>query len=91
MLLIAILKYTKPLSEVDKLLPPHRKYLEQLLQEGKLLIAGRIHPRTGGVIIVKNLSRSEFESILQNDPLSEVCEFQITEFSPTFHDPTLSI
>ncbi len=35
------------------------------------------------------MTRAEFETILQRDPLAEVSECQILEFSPTFYDECL--
>lgn len=88
-LIIAILKYTKPLEEVDLIVPVHREYLKKLLAEDKLLVAGRLHPRTGGVIMAKNVSREEFEKILHRDPITKVSEFTIIEFIPSFYDNCL--
>lgn len=88
-ILIAILKYTKSLEEIDALLPKHRDYLAKLLNQKKLLICGRLHPRTGGVIIAKNISRQEFEKILADDPFSSVSAHQIFEFAPSLYDESL--
>lgn len=88
-ILIAVLTYTKPLREVDALLPKHREYLEKLLNQKKLLICGRLHPRTGGVIIAKNVSRQEFEKILADDPFKAVSEHKIIEFAPSLYDECL--
>jgi uncharacterized protein YciI len=88
-ILIAILKYTKPLKEVDALLSRHRDYLEKLLKQNRLLICGRLHPRTGGVIIAKNISYQEFEKILADDPFSAVSTYQIFEFAPALYDESL--
>ncbi len=88
-LLIAILKYIKPLEEVDLIVSVHREYLKKLLAEKKLLVAGRLHPRTGGIIIAKNVSREEFEKIMHQDPITKVSEFTIIEFIPSFYDSCL--
>lgn len=88
-MLIAILKYTKPLDEVDPLLPKHREYLQKLFHQHKLLVCGRLEPRTGGVIIAKNIHRAEFERILKEDPFAIVSEHQIFEFLPALHDASL--
>ncbi len=88
-MLIAILTYTKPLDEVDALLPKHREYLHALLSQSKLLLSGRLQPRNGGVIIAKNITRVEFEKILQADPFAKVSHYTIFEFSPTIYDDCL--
>lgn len=88
---IAILKYIKPLAEVDAVLTVHRAYLKGLFDQNKLLISGTQNPRIGGVIIPINISREEFEKILEEDPFSkaEVSEYQIIEFAPTFYNSIL--
>jgi uncharacterized protein YciI len=90
---IATLKYVKPIAEVDALLQKHREHLLQFLHEGKLLIAGKLQPRTGGVIIAKNVSRDQFEQFLKDDPFAQakVSEYQIIEFIPGLHDSVLSL
>lgn len=89
---IAILKYVRPIAEVDALLQKHREHLSRFLHEGKLLVAGKLQPRTGGVIIAKNVSRGQFEQFLKDDPFAQakVSEYQIIEFIPGLHDPALS-
>lgn len=88
-MLIAILKYTKPLNEIDALISKHREYLQMLLTQNKLLVSGKLQPRTGGVIIAKNSTRAEFEKILEEDPFATVSEYQIIEFLPSLYDVCL--
>jgi len=88
-MLIAILKYIRPLEEIDALLPKHREYLQKLFDQHKLLVCGRLNPRTGGVIIAKNVTRAEFETILQDDPFTKVSEHTIIEFIPSLYDECL--
>lgn len=88
-MLIAILKYIRPLEEVDALLQKHREYLQKLFDQKKLLVCGRLKPRIGGVIIAKNISRSEFEKILQADPFQKVSCYEIIEFVPSLYDSHL--
>lgn len=85
-ILIAVLTYTKSIDEVDALLPEHRRYLQDLLNQDKLLVCGKLQPRTGGLIIAKNISREEFEKILKNDPFIKVSKHTIIEFAPTLYD-----
>jgi len=88
-MLIAILKYTKPIEEVDALISEHRHYLQLLFNQKKLLVCGRLNPRTGGVIIAKEITRAEFEKILKNDPFAKVSEHTIIEFTPNLYDECL--
>lgn len=88
-ILIAILKYTKSLDKVDALLSEHRQYLQDLFDQDKLLVSGKLQPRTGGVIIAKNIYREEFEKILKNDPFARVSKYTIIEFTPSLYDDCL--
>lgn len=88
-MLIAILRYTKPLEEIDELLPKHREYLQGLFDQKKLLVCGRLEPRTGGIIIAKGISRNDFEKILQVDPFAQVSRCEIIEFIPSLYDSCL--
>lgn len=88
-MLIAILKYTRPLEEIDALLPKHKEYLQRLFDQKKLLVCGRLQPRTGGIIIAKGISRNDFEKILQTDPFAQVSHYEIIEFIPSLYDNCL--
>ncbi|MCU4483207.1 YciI family protein [Acinetobacter ursingii] len=82
---IVSLNYIKPLNEVDALIQPHIDWLNRYFAEGLFISAGRKQPRTGGVILVKTMSREQLEHILQQDPFQQVADYQITEvtFSKT--------
>lgn len=83
---IAILSYTRPLEEIDAHLAKHREYLKNLVEKHKLLVAGRLNPRTGTVIISKNISRLDFEKIIKNDPFFTLSEHTILEVTPTIYN-----
>jgi uncharacterized protein YciI len=77
------LSYTVPLETVDKHLPAHVEWLHKHESEGKLLVYGRLVPRTGGIIIAKTKNRTELDAMLAEDPfsLNSVCTYEVTEFS----------
>lgn len=86
-MLIAISKYTQPLSIVDTFRAEHHQYLKPLFDADKLLTCGRQNSLVGGVIIPKNISREEFEDILRKDPfvIAGVSKYEIFEFTPSFN------
>jgi uncharacterized protein YciI len=91
-MLIAISKYLKPLVEVDVYRTQHIEYLKSsLLATNKLFLAGRQNPPVGAVIIVNQLSMSEFKTILLQDPycIAGVAEYEIIEVNPGLFDETL--
>jgi uncharacterized protein YciI len=82
---IVSLNYTKELLEVDKHIVAHLNYLEKYYASGKFIVSGRKVPRTGGIILVNAVNRSELDLILKEDPfnIAKVADYQVTEFIPT--------
>ncbi len=83
-LFTVLIQYLRPLEEVNKVMEEHRAYLDVILQQGSLLAAGPMVPRTGGILWMKAKSKSEIERIVQEDPYARtgVAAFQILEFEP---------
>ncbi len=50
---IAIVRYRRPLEEVVAHQEPHRAYLRQLKDEGRLIAAGPQDPRNGGILLLR--------------------------------------
>ena len=82
---IVLLKYIKPISEVDRFVAEHRKFLERYYMSGNFLLSGRKEPRTGGVILATAGTLAEIEGIIQNDPFHRegIAEYEIVEFLPS--------
>ena len=87
---IVNLNYIKEVSEVEKHLEEHIKFLEKYYEMGKFICSGRKNPRTGGVILLNAENLSEVESIILEDPFNanEIVEYEITEFFPTKYTRT---
>lgn len=82
---IILLKYIKPVDEVEKELEAHIKYLDKYYSLQKFICSGRRNPRTGGVILCNAENVEEVQSIVKEDPfyINQIAEFEIVEFSPT--------
>lgn len=82
---IAILTYNKPLSEVDKYLDAHRRYLAEHYAAGNFIASGPQTPRVGGVIMIKAKNREAVEAFIRQDPfhMNGIADYQIVEFTPT--------
>jgi uncharacterized protein YciI len=50
---IALLRYRRPLAEVQTALEEHRAYLRALKAEGLLLASGPLDPWTGGALLLR--------------------------------------
>ena len=49
---IAIIRYRRPLDEVQEVTEQHRAYLSDLRDEGTLIASGPMDPRTGGILLL---------------------------------------
>jgi uncharacterized protein YciI len=82
---IVLLHYIQPLPVIEAHLAEHRSFLDRHYAAGHFIASGPQTPRTGGVILIKDLAREELDTILAEDPFhrEKVASYQIIEFSPT--------
>ena len=74
--------YKAPLSDIDKHMSAHVKYLKKYYAAGNFLISGRKIPRDGGVILAAGTTRDGIQSIVEEDPFVSrgLAEYRIIEF-----------
>lgn len=80
---IVYLNYVRPLEEVEAVLDPHVAWLNKYFDAGVLITAGRKDPRTGGVLMVKDIDRERLNTILAEDPFQAVAEYEVTKVNVT--------
>ncbi|WP_432735894.1 YciI family protein [Maridesulfovibrio sp. FT414] len=82
---IVNLTYIKPLENIDALLEEHVEFLTRQYEKGIFVASGRKVPRTGGIILVRNISLAELEEVLAEDPfnINKVANYEVTQFIPT--------
>lgn len=66
---VVYLTYFRPVDEVEALLEPHIQWLDRYFDTGVFIAAGRKDPRTGGMVLVKDIDRARLDTILAEDPL----------------------
>jgi uncharacterized protein YciI len=83
------LTYIKPLSEIDRYLPEHSRFLDSKYAQGIVVFSGRKRPRTGGVILLNVRSQEEAQAVIQQDPFhrENLANYEIIHFIPTKYDP----
>jgi uncharacterized protein YciI len=88
-MILVLLRYVKPIEEVEALTADHRAFLDQLVREGKLVVSGAREPRTGGVLLTTFESEVEAMKRLVDDPFFEngIAEYEAIRFRPTKHAP----
>lgn len=85
---IISLSYKKDLSEVEKYIESHVQFLDKYYSEKKFIFSGRKNPRTGGVIVARNVDRKTLQKIISEDPFyqNDIANYDITEVIPTKYD-----
>ncbi|MQY08933.1 hypothetical protein ACRB68_70440 [Actinomadura sp. RB68] len=79
-----MLTYQAPLDTIDELKDEHYANPKGLFAQGMVQMAGRLEPRTGGLIIAEG-DRADVEAAVASDPFvtSGAATVQITEFHRT--------
>ncbi|MFK8259567.1 YciI family protein [Erwinia sp. AnSW2-5] len=80
---IVFLTYTRPMEEVEALLEPHVAWINRYFTAGAFISAGRKDPRTGGMIMVKEMDRKQLDVILAEDPFQTVASYEVTKVNIT--------
>ncbi len=79
---IALVRYRRPIPEVEAVTEEHRAYLRQLKAAGTLIAAGPMDPRYGGIFLLKvgdeNPQRA-LDAVRDNDPFhtKHIAQYQL--------------
>ena len=86
---VVLLKYVKPLPEVDRRMREHVAFLKQCYAEKLFVASGRREPRTGGVILARAASKEALAQVMDHDPFVKhgVATYEIVEFRTSQYDP----
>ena len=84
---LIILKYIKPLEDVQKLVPPHIEFLKKYYERSELICSGPRNPWDGGVILANVDSLEAAWTLVKEDPffIHEIAEYEVIEFIPTMY------
>ncbi|MDD9197422.1 YciI family protein [Aliivibrio sp. S3MY1] len=82
---VVSLTYICEMSDVEKYLDEHIKYLDNQYKLGHFIASGRKVPRVGGVILATVDSVDILNKILADDPFNKhgLAEYDVIEFIPT--------
>lgn len=80
---IVSLSYFRPMEEVEALLEPHIQWLDRYFTAEVFIAAGRKEPRTGGIVLVKEMDRARLDAILAEDPFVAVANYEVTKLNVT--------
>lgn len=84
LMFIVTVTYTAPLDEVDRWRPAHGDWLNHLISQQSLVMAGRQVPLVGGVYLAPRMPAEELDRLLATDPyvLNGVARHSVLEFTP---------
>jgi len=87
------LHYTAPLAQIDALQDGHVAWLQAAYADGLLLASGRKVPRSGGVILARDMPEDVLRTRLAQDPFWQhgVARYDITRFQPGMTSPELAM
>ena len=82
---VVSLTYICEMSDVEKYLDEHIKYLDNQYELGHFIASGRKVPRVGGVILATVNSVDILNKILADDPFNKhgLAKYDVIEFIPT--------
>jgi uncharacterized protein YciI len=83
---VAIIRYRRPLEEVVLHQEAHRAYLRGLKERGLLIASGPMHPRFGGMLLlrVNDDDTLALDNIRDNDPfvMNGVAQYELFGWAP---------
>jgi uncharacterized protein YciI len=92
-LFIVSLRYLVPLERIDAAMKDHVAFLDKHFAKKEFLVAGRLVPRTGGIILARAKDREAVEKIMKQDPFvkRKLASVDIVEFVASKMDKRLRI
>lgn len=88
---LILLRYVRPLAEVDAVRPQHVAFLDRCFADGALVLAGRRSPPEGGVLIARGGDVEATRRLIEQDPYVRrgVAEYELIEFQASRTAPGL--
>ena len=89
-MIAVLLSYRVPIETIDALRPAHVEWLKQGLADGRLLLAGRKVPVTGGMLLVRG-TLDEAKAWCATDPFATegAADYEFIEVAPSILAPGL--
>jgi uncharacterized protein YciI len=85
---IISLSYKKDINEVERFIEAHVQFLDKYYAAKKFIFSGRKNPRSGGIILVRNVDKETLTDMIKEDPFyqNDIADYDITEVIPTKYD-----
>ena len=89
---VVLLKFSENKRNAQEHMDGHNEWIKQGFEDGVFLLAGSLLPELGGSVIAHNVSLSELQERVNNDPFvaGNVVSAKILEIDPKKADERLS-
>lgn len=82
--------YRVPLDTIAQYIPLHRVFLNEGYKRGVFLYSGPKIPKTGGIILARDVSVISILNLCKQDPLFSFADYSVTEFEPLWYQVCLT-
>jgi uncharacterized protein YciI len=88
---VVLLKFSANKDRAGRLMDSHKEWIKRGFDSGVFLMAGSLQPSLGGAIVAHQISRSDLQSRVNEDPFvaENVVTAEILEISPSRTDERL--
>lgn len=88
---ITLLKFSSNKNQASQFMEGHNDWIKRGFADGVFLLVGSLQPNLGGGIVAHNISRSDLESRINEDPFvtHDVVRAEILEITPARTDDRL--
>lgn len=89
---VVLLRFAENKGKASQLMEGHKEWLERGFDDGVFLLVGSLRPDSGGAIVAHNVSRSELQNRVANDPFvaENVVNAEILEIAASRIDTRLN-
>lgn len=89
---VVLLRFAENKVKASQLMEGHKEWIERGFDDGLFLLVGSQRPDSGGAIVAHNVSRSELQNRVANDPFvaENVVNAEILEIAPSRIDTRLN-
>jgi len=89
---IVLLRFSDNKGKAGQFMEGHKEWIKRGFDDGVFLLVGSLQPNMGGGIVVHNMSLSDLQSRVNNDPFvaENVVSPEILELTPSKADARLN-
>ena len=85
------LTYLQPLDVIEEARAAHVAWLQEEIEDGRLILAGRQEDESGGVLITADIGADEADHVMASDPYQQagLVRYERIGFNGAFRAPGL--